>query len=132
ENQLVLTKKFSLPKFEDLKGADRLREEYQLWLDVSFANEGQQPITIPNYWLHTGSAAPLHANDSPLFIGFNYLRGTGNKFVNMDWFAEGGFLFFKHAARPAYPEQPERVQDVRWAAVANQYFSTMIVPQVDL
>jgi YidC/Oxa1 family membrane protein insertase len=131
ERQLALTKKFTLPKFANLKGGDRQREEYLLKLDLTFTNRGAQPLALPNYWVHTGSASPLHEKDLPLYIGLNYFRGSGNKFINLSWFAEGGFLMFKRAARTTYPEPAETMQDVRWAAVANQYFSTLVIPQVD-
>lgn len=137
ERQLALTKKFTLPKFDGLKKAEQFREEYLLNLDVTFANRGAQALTLPAYWLHLGSAAPIHAKDAPLYIGLNYLRGEGNfgigknHFTNLSWFAEGGMLFWHHPAKPVFPETPEVMKDVRWAAVANQYFCTLATPQVD-
>jgi YidC/Oxa1 family membrane protein insertase len=130
EKQVALTKKFTLPRFESLKGRERLREEYLVKLDVTFANRGSQSVTIPPFWVHTGAVAPLHFRDAPYYIGLNYLRGTGNKFINVTWFQEGGFLMFKHGPRPVYPEKPELMDDVRWVATANQYFTSMVGPVV--
>lgn len=137
EKQLALTKKFTLPKTKGLKKADLLREEYLLALDVTFTNRGAQALAVPPYWLHLGSAAQIHANDAPLYIGLNYLRGEGsfgigkNHFINLSWFAAGGMLFWSHPAKAVYPEQPETLRDVRWASVANQYFCTLVEPRVD-
>jgi YidC/Oxa1 family membrane protein insertase len=131
ERQLALTKKFTLPRIAGLKGKDLLREEYRIQLDVTFTNRGTTPIQLPKYWVHTGSSSALHPNDGELYIGLNHYRGSGNKFINLSWFAEGGFLMFKSAAKSVYPEQPEALEDVRWAAAANQYFTSMIVPVVD-
>lgn len=137
EKQLAVTKKFTLPKFDGLKKAEQLREEYLLKMDLTFTNRGTQPLPVPAYWLHLGSAAPLHERDAPLYIGLNYLRGEGafgvgkNHFINLSWFAAGGMLFWSHPEKPVYPEKPEALKDVRWAAVANQYFCTMVTPKVD-
>lgn len=137
ENQLALTKKFTLPKYEGLEGGDRLREEYLLNLDLNFTNRGTAPLEVPAYWVHLGSAGPLHAHDAPLYMGLNYLRGEGNfgigknYLINLSWFAEGGWLLWKRGARAVYPEKPETMKDVRWASVANQYFCTMATPQID-
>src|SRR5262249_2266662 len=116
ERQLAITKTFTLPKrgYEDPK--ERLREEYRFACDVTFTNRSQQPIQVPPYWVHTGSAAPLHETDSPMYIGLNYFRGNSNKFVNLSWFQEGGFLFFRRGARSVYPEKQESMDDIRWAA----------------
>ena len=131
DRQIQLTKKFTLPKFADLKGAERLREEYWLTLDLSFTNRAAQPADIPRYFVHTGSAAPLHQKDQPMYTGLSYFQGNGSKFVDVSWFSGGGFLFFKKAPRPVYPEQPETLSDVRWFGVTNQYFTTLCTPQVD-
>ncbi|MEQ1860888.1 MAG: YidC/Oxa1 family insertase periplasmic-domain containing protein [Chthoniobacteraceae bacterium] len=135
EKQLALSKRFTLPKFDRLTGNERLREEFLITLDLTFTNRGAQPLAVPAYWVHLGSAGPLHEKDAPLYIGFNYLRGEGfgtkNHFTDLSWFAEGGFLMFSRGARAVYPEQPELLSDVRWASVANQYFCTLITPQVN-
>lgn len=131
ERQLAITKTFTLPKREFANPTDRLRDEYRFNYDVTFTNRSQQPIQVPTYWVHTGSAAPLHETDSPMFIGLNYFRGNSNKLINLSWFQEGGFLFFKRGARSVYPEKPETLDDVRWTAVANQYFTTLLLPVVD-
>ena len=126
----LLTKKFTLPQFESLQGDDRLREEYRLRLDLTFANPGPQPIAVPAYYVHTGSAGPIHHLDQALYVGFNYFRGTTNTFIPASWFSGGGFLFFSSPPRAVYPEKPEVMTDVRWAAATNQYFATIITPIV--
>lgn len=131
ERQIQLTKKFTLPKFADLKGKDRLREEYLLTLDLSFTNRGAQPVEIPRYYVYTGSTAPIHQRDLPTYIGFAYLRDTSMKLVPASWFKGGGFLFMKGKPRATYPEQPELLSDVKWAGVTNQYFTTICTPVVD-
>ena len=131
DRQIQLTKKFTLPKFENLTGAAQLREEYLITLDVNFTNRGAQAVELPRYYVHTGSAAPVHQNDLPTYTGFGFLRGTSSKVIPISWFQGGGFLFFKSNPRPVYPAEPETLSDVRWAAVTNQYFATICTPLVD-
>ena len=131
ERQIQLTKKFTLPKFADLKGKDRLREEYWVTLEVSFTNRGAQPLEIPRYYVHTGSTAPIHQADLPTYTGFGYLKETSMKLIPVSWFKGGGFLFMKSQPRAVYPEQPEVLSDVKWAGVTNQYFATLCTPVVD-
>lgn len=133
ERQVRVVKKFTLPKFEDLQGTDRLREEYLMHLEVSYTNTraDSQPVELPLHYVHAGSAAPVHQHDQPLYTGFNFFRGSSNKLVDLNWFKGGGFLFFKRGPRPVYPEQPEQLTDVRWAGVTSQYFTTLLTPQVD-
>ena len=131
ERQLALTKKFTLPQFEALKDGERLREEFLLKLDLTFANHGAQPIAVPNYFVHTGSAGPLHPLDNSLYIGMNYFRGTSNKFIAATWFSAGGFPGFKKPEHLIYPDPAEAMSDVRWASVTNQYFTTLLTPVVD-
>jgi YidC/Oxa1 family membrane protein insertase len=131
ERQLSLAKKFTLPRSTGLKGRARLREEYLLKLDLTFTNRSPQPLTLPAYWLHAGSVAPLHEVDSGLFIGLNYVQDSSNHFTNIDWFAPGGMLFWKRGERLVYPESPQTLENVRWAAVQNQYFTQLITPLVD-
>lgn len=133
ERGVRVVKKFILPKFEELQGKERLREEYLLRLEVSYTNTraDNQPVELPLHYVHAGSAAPVHQHDQPLYTGFNYFRGSSNKLVDLNWFKGGGFLFFKRGPRPVYPEQSEPLTDVRWAGVTSQYFTTLLTPQVD-
>jgi YidC/Oxa1 family membrane protein insertase len=137
DKQLALTKKFTLPSFEGEKNAERLRDEYLLKLDLTFTNRGKEAQTVAPYWLHLGSAAPLHEKDSPLYIGFNYLRNEGsfgigkNHLTNLNWFSAGGFAMWSHPAKAVFPETPQVFKDTIWGSVSNQYFCTLATPQVD-
>ncbi len=130
EKQIVTAKRFTIPTISALKGDDLLREEYLLRLDVTYTNRGTQPAAVPTYWVHTGSAAPLHEYDAPLYIGLNYVRDSSNKFINMGWFGGGGMLFWSTPPRDVYADALA-ASNIRWSAVANQYFTTMITPIVD-
>ncbi len=111
--QLQLTKKFTVPTSADL-GAD-----YIVTLDVTFTNRGAQPLTLPGYFVHTGSAAPVHQSDLATYTGF---KEAGGKFIDASYFDSGWF----HPARPVFTVAR---QGIAWAGVANQYFTTLVTAQ---
>ena len=115
--QIKITKKFLLP-------ADKsLREEYVIGLDLTFTNVGEQAMMVPVYFLHTGSTAPVNASEQRQYQGFDWWRDGTNSFQNVDWFSAGGMLAWSHPERPVFKQDTDLV---RWAAVTNQYFTTMV------
>jgi len=115
ERGLHLTKKFNVPK------STNLNKDYIVTMRLVFDNRSQQPITVPAYYVYTGSAAPVHQRDLPTYTGFKW---QGGKFVDVGWF--GGGMFKK--AQSTYTATHDAIP---WAAVADQYFTTIISPIVD-
>jgi YidC/Oxa1 family membrane protein insertase len=115
---LQLAKKFFVTKSGD--GGD----EYTTKLEVTFTNRGTQPIALPSYFIHAGSAAPVHQADLPTYTG---IKASGDKFVNVGWFSGGGFLFWSHPERPVFTQAKP---NITWLGVTNQYFSTVVSPIV--
>ncbi len=111
--QIQLAKKFTITKTADL------REDYIVTLDVTFTNRGAQPVTIPSYFVHTGSAAPVHQKDLATYTGFKEEDG---KFIDANYFDSGWF----HPERPVYTASRAGIS---WAGVANQYFTTLVTAQ---
>ena len=129
DGELETAKKFILPKIGALEGQAKLREEYIVRMELTFANRGEKAVSSPGYYVYTGSAAPLHSGDLPNYTGFNWLRGSSNKFIDVNWFRAGGVpLVSGHAERSSYSESYE---SVAWAGVTNQYFTSLITPVVD-
>lgn len=112
--QIQLTKKFTVPK------STALDQDYIVNLDVTFTNRSSQPVNVPGYFVHTGAAAPVHQRDMPTYTGFKF---AGGKFIDVTWF-QGGWFSSDHATFTAARE------NIAWAAVADQYFTTLITPQV--
>ncbi|HEX8310219.1 MAG TPA: membrane protein insertase YidC [Chthoniobacteraceae bacterium] len=123
QRQVLTTKRFTLPKIEGLEGKEKLRQEYLITLDLAFTNRSGQPVQLPSYFVHTGSAAPVHHLDQPIHTGFNWMRGSGNKFIDVNWFNASGFLWFAKPERPIYTETYDGIQ---WAGVTSQYFTTLV------
>ena len=111
--QLHLSKKFDVTKTEDLQG------NYFVNLEVTFTNRGAQPLTLPGYFIHTGSAAPVHQTDLATYTGF---MEAGGKFIDASYFDSGWF----HPERPIYTAARP---GIAWAGVANQYFTTLVTAQ---
>ena len=113
--QLQLTKRFTVPQGADAKS------EYLVQLEATFTNRGAQPLTVPAYFVHTGSAAPVHEGDLINYTGFKWF---GGKFVDVTTFAGGWFS----SAKPVFAESHP---NVAWAGVANQYFTTVVSPRIE-
>lgn len=116
--QLEVAKRYSVASAGDAPA------EYTLRLDLTFTNRAAEPVSLPAYFIHTGAAAPVHQSDLPMYIGFKH---SGGKFTDVNWFAAGGFLGFGHGERPVYSETRP---DLAWLGVTDQYFSTLLSPQV--
>jgi YidC/Oxa1 family membrane protein insertase len=120
--KIKTTKKFTLPR------EDTLREEYLIALDITYENLGDGPMMLPSNYLHLGSCSPLREGEQLLYQTFNWWRDGSNHSTTADYFSEGGMLFWKHAERPEYRQAGEQI---KWAAVANQYFTTQAVILAD-
>ncbi len=116
--KIKTTKKFTLPRENTLK------DEYIVGLDLTFTNLGEGPMMVATNYLHVGSTSPLRQDEQSLYQTFNWWQDGSNHATTADDFSAGGFLFWKHPERAEYRESREQT---RWAAVANQYFTTMAV-----
>ncbi|MEP6671371.1 MAG: membrane protein insertase YidC [Chthoniobacter sp.] len=112
---LHLTKKFVVPK------STNLDKDYIVNLRVIFDNRGTEPVTVPGYYVYTGAAAPVHQRDMPTYTGFKYPEG---KFVDVLSFS-GGWFKKEQSTFTASRE------GIPWAAVADQYFTSLVTPVVD-
>ena len=123
--QIKVVKKFTLPRkaTEEERRRDRLRSEYLMGLDVTYTNVGTGPMMVPKYFLHAGGAAIINTREQPYYQGFDWWRDGENKFQNVTAFSAGGMLFWSHPERLVFKQDGDLM---RWAAVTNQYFTTMI------
>jgi len=118
EKKLELKKKFTITQ------TDGDPDEHTVLLEVTYTNRGSQPIDFADYFIHTGSAAPVHQSDLPIYTG---LRASKGSFHDVNWFASSGFLGIGASNRPTFSEEHA---DIAWLGVTNQYFSTIISPQL--
>lgn len=112
---LHLTKKFNVPK------STAFHKDYIVTMRLVFDNRSKQPITVPGYYVYTGAAAPVHQRDRIDYTGFKW---PGGKFVDVTWFSGGWFK----KEQSTYTASREGIP---WAAVANQYFTSIVSTVVD-
>ncbi|HEV7405303.1 MAG TPA: membrane protein insertase YidC [Chthoniobacteraceae bacterium] len=117
--QVQIRKTFKLPR------AGAGANEYVTQLEVSFKNVGPNPISLPAYYVYTGSAAPIHQIDQAQYIGYAWMPGGKFTMKNVGTFSKGGFLW---TAKEIIPIFQEEHPDTNWAGVTNQYFSSIVVP----
>ena len=115
--RIKITKTFVLPRDKSLSA------EYVIGLNVTFTNVGEQAMMVPALFIHTGSAAPVNASETRQYQGFDWWRDGTNNFQNVDWFSAGGMLAWSHPERPVFRQGGDLI---RWSAVTNQYFTTMV------
>ncbi len=102
---------------------------YRIGLEILFQNRSGAAVDYPDYYVFTGQAGPMHGDDLPIYIGFDWFGGSGNNFITPSWF-EGGRIpligIETSAPKPFYAQSPG---NVAWAGVRGQYFTTMLLPQ---
>ena len=119
-NGLEITKKFTLPP-----GSDKNRL-YTVALEISFRNSGAAPLDIPPFFVGTGGAAPIHVTDMPMYTRFDWSHGGKMQTIDVNWFSSSSVPL---VGIPLHPERPlylESKPDIQWAAVASQYFCTVV------
>lgn len=103
-------------------------EDYRVGLTLTLTHQGAEPAKLPESYLFLGAATPLHSNDIPYYMGFDWYDGNSNSFITPHWFDASSIPLIGiqlSAAKPYYQANPG---NVAWAGVRDQYFTTMIVP----
>ncbi len=118
---LSIRKRFFFPPTNEKK------DNYVSEMQIDFRNDGQQPYSTPGYFIALGSTRPTHPNDMPIYTRLVWCVDGEPKGIDVSWFeGSGGFLGFgQHAARPFYQE---KVASADWAAMSNQFFTTILTP----
>jgi YidC/Oxa1 family membrane protein insertase len=122
ENGLEVTKRFKIPPAEGKKNL------YIVNLEVTFRNPGSAALQVPDFFIGAGGAAPIHVHDLPMYTRFDWGHGSSMSNIDVNWFPASSVPIIGiplHGERELYLEtKPE----IRWAAVASQYFATIITP----
>jgi YidC/Oxa1 family membrane protein insertase len=118
---ITIRKKFFFPK------SDEKKDNFVAELDVDLVNGGAKPYANAGYFVSLGSAAPIHAKDYSYFTRIVWCIDGKAKGIDVGWFGGGsGFLGVgQHVAQPYYQQD---LGNAEWAAVSNQFFTTLIAP----
>ena len=117
---LEITKRFVLPPASE---KDRL---YIVNLEVTFRNPGGSALQVPPFFVSTGGAAPIHPKDLPMYTRFDWSSGGKMTTIDVNWFSASTIPFIGIQTRGERPLYQESKPDVAWAAVASQYFCTIV------
>jgi YidC/Oxa1 family membrane protein insertase len=120
-DNVTFRKKFFFPK------TDQKKDNFIAEMDVDIVNAGAQPYSNSGYFVALGSAAPIHLKDYSYYTRLvGYADGKPNG-IDVNWFGGGGGLFGigQRAPQPFYQQD---LANVDWAAVSDQFFTTLIAP----
>lgn len=119
---LEIAKRFSLP-------AEAAKSPYTVNMEITFTNLGSTEVQVPDFFISAGGAAPIHIHDLPMYTRFDWGHEKKMSNIDVNWFSASSVPLLGiplHGERPLYLESKP---DIRWAAVASQYFCTIVTPQ---
>jgi YidC/Oxa1 family membrane protein insertase len=141
QRNIAITKRFTLPQPPEPANPrrEKLRTEYLFNLDVTFTNVGTAPMMVAQpfgqpvrdddaarLFVHFGGAAPVNEGEVALYQGFDYHRDGDNHFQPATWFDGGGMLWWKRPPSSVFKASTDLI---RWGAVTNQYFTTVLTAE---
>jgi len=119
---LTTRKKFYFPPTSEKK------DNFVARMDVDFRNDGSQPYSSNGYFVSLGSTQPLHPSDMPSYTRLVWCIEGKPKATDATWFAAQNYPLIGVQKRPALPAFQEKVKDAEWAAMTNQFFTSIIAP----
>ncbi len=120
---LEITKRFVVPDGSDPKGI------YVVKMDVEFRNSGTAEVTRPNWFVSPGGAAPVHANDLPTYTRFDWMHDGKSSNIDVNWFNASTIPLIGIQTSGPKSLYNESKPEVTWAAVASQYFCSIVTSQ---
>ena len=120
-DNVTIRKKFFFPASKEKK------DNFLAEMDVDLVNSGAQPYPNPGYYLALGSASPIHPKDYSYYTRLVWCIDGKAKGVDVNWFGGGGG-FFGIGSRAPQPFYQQDLANGDWAAVSDQFFTTLIAP----
>ena len=119
--KITIRKKFFFVK------ASESKDNFNAELDVDLVNGGAELYQNPGYYVALGSAIPIHARDYPYYTRLVWCIDGKAHDKNVSWF-EGGSGVLGVGQRAPQLFYQENTAPSEWAAVTNQFFTTLIAP----
>ena len=118
---VTIRKKFFFPPGKEKK------DNFLAEMDVDLVNAGAQPYSDPGYFVTLGAAVPIHPKDYSYYTRLVWCVDGKAKGVDVGWFGGGGGVFGigQRAPQPFYQQD---LANADWAAVSDQFFTTLIAP----
>ncbi|MFN0066032.1 MAG: YidC/Oxa1 family insertase periplasmic-domain containing protein [Limisphaerales bacterium] len=102
----------------------RPESNYLVSATLRLENRAATNVMVPPHELVIGTAAPVHTNDSPLFLGLFAGRDGGHKRIDQAWFANRTLGCFPGTPRAEFISE---WTNTAWAAVHNQFFAAIAI-----
>ncbi|MGA0093759.1 MAG: membrane protein insertase YidC [Chthoniobacterales bacterium] len=99
---------------------------YVVKFALEFANRGAAPVQRLGFFVGTGGARPVHYSDMTLYTGFDWYRDGKATFTDVNWFNSSSIPLTGIQLRAAQDVYQEKTDKISWAAVKNQYFTTIV------
>ncbi|MBI2497117.1 MAG: YidC/Oxa1 family insertase periplasmic-domain containing protein [Opitutae bacterium] len=120
-DNLEVTRRYSLAKTPKL-------DDYQIRHETTFRNLSDKPLPLPRVSLNLGTAAPLNGTDTGLYLNAGVCNGKDTTFIPRSDL-EGGGLLAGVGLKDGTPLPfIEKVSEVAWASVNNQFFTMILTP----
>jgi YidC/Oxa1 family membrane protein insertase len=119
---LAIRKRFSFPPTTDKE------DNYIAELQVDFRNDGSEPFKSPGFFVALGSILPVHPKDMPAYTRVVWSINGKSTGIDVSWFAAQTYPLVGVEKRPAQPVYLEKVNGADWAAMSNQFFTSIITP----
>jgi len=119
---VTIRKKFFFPPSSEKK------DNFVAEMDVDFQNDGAQPYTNAGYFVSLGSTHPLHPKDMPSYTRLVWCIEGSAKATDVSWFSAQNYPLVGVQKRAAQPTFQEKVNGAEWAAMTNQFFTTILTP----
>lgn len=121
-NGVTTRKRFAFPQVEEKK------DNYLAQMQLEFRNDGAEPYVNPGYFLALGSTAPLHLRDLPTYTRVVWCINGSAKSIDVNWFASQKYPIVGGEKRAEQKFYLEKVNGAEWAAMSNQFFTTILTP----
>ena len=118
---VTVRKKFFFPPSKEKK------DNFLTEMDVDLVNGGAQPYTNAGYFVALGAAMPIHPKDYSYYTRLVWCVDGKTKGVDVNWFGGGGG-FLGIGSRAPQPFYQQDLASADWAAVSDQFFTTLISP----
>jgi YidC/Oxa1 family membrane protein insertase len=99
---------------------------YIVNLEVTFRNPGTSELRVPDFFVSAGGAAPIHEKDLPMYTRFDWSAGGKMTTIDVNWFSASSIPLVGIQTRGERALYLETKPDIQWAAVASQYFATIV------
>ncbi len=117
-----ITKRFHVPLLDTAEKSG----QYVVRMDLEFRNTGSIEAIRPPYFVSTGGAAPIHRNDYPMYTRFDWMHDGKMSNIDVNWFNASTVPLIGIQWSPARAIYQEVKAKTAWAAVASQYFCTIV------